>query len=126
MPQSHHETNQIRKAWWAARRLKYNIGLIVAGFLAFIAYTIVGIQLIEPIEHDFEINLFDVIPQGIAYGIMMLIANACYGLGYELDKTFNTHNTDAYRKRLFNRGFWFSVALPFLIPLILVIRYWPS
>jgi len=26
--------------WWAARRLSYNVGLLVAGILAFVAYVI--------------------------------------------------------------------------------------
>ncbi|NLO69501.1 MAG: hypothetical protein GX102_00820 [Porphyromonadaceae bacterium] len=108
--------------WWKQKRKTYNIGLIIAGFLAFTLYSIVGSHFI-PYEEGFEITIFTLFFQGIGYLIMMAIANLCYNLGYFADENFNTSNSPKFRKNLFNFGFWFSVILPFSVPTWIVIRY---
>jgi len=114
---------QTSKQWWASRRLKYNIGLIIAGISAFILYVIAGSTLIMPYDENFEITLFTTVFQGIGYLLMMLIANLFYNLGHIADKKFNKVNDERFRERLFNIGYWFSFALPFLIPAMIVIMY---
>ncbi len=114
---------QTRKQWWASRRLKYNICLIIAGITAFILYVILGSTLIMPYDEEFEITLFTTIFQGLGYLFMMLIANLFYNLGYIADNMFNKDNNEQFRKRLFNFGYWFSFGLPFLIPTLIVIMY---
>jgi len=109
--------------WWEAKRLKYNVGLVIAGLTAFITYVVLASFLIAPYDHDFEITLFTTLFQGIGYLIMMVIANLFFNLGHFADKHYNTTNSDTYRKRLFNFGFWFSVGLPFLILILVVISY---
>jgi hypothetical protein len=111
------------KQWWAQKRIKYNVGLIIAGITAFFAYAILGGLLIAPYVNDFEITLFTIFFQGVGYLIMMLVANIFYNLGHYVDKHYNKTNSSAFRQRLFNLGFWFSVSLPFLIPLLIVIEY---
>jgi hypothetical protein len=112
-----------RKKWWSDRRYKYNVGLVLAGIVAFIFYVIVGASLIMPYDEQFEITLFTTAFQGIGYLFMMFIANLFYDLGYWVDKIYNRNNSEAFRQRLFNIGFWFSCALPFLIPISLIIQY---
>lgn len=114
---------QTNKEWWASRRLKYNIGLVIAGITAFILYVILGSTLIMPYDENFEITLFTTIFQGIGYLFMMFVANLFYNLGHVADKMFNKNNDEQFRKRLFNYGYWFSFGLPFLIPLMIVIMY---
>lgn len=109
--------------WWADRRLKYNKGLIAAGVSAFLLYAILGSMLIAPHVNDFEITLFTIFFQGIGYLIMMGIANIFYGLGPLLDELYNISNDERFRQRLFNFGYWFSFALPFSIPVFIVITY---
>ncbi len=116
-------TNLALSEWWAKRRVKYNIGLIIAGFTAFIAYAILGGILIAPYDNDFEVTLFTILFQGIGYLFMMLVANLFYNLGPYVDKQYNNDNSEAFRQRLFNFGFWFSVGLPFLIPTLIVVEY---
>lgn len=111
------------KEWWRNKRLKYNLGLIVAGFFAFICYAILGTKLIMPYDENFEITLFTIAFQGTGYLIMMVVANLFYNLGYWADKNYNKRNSGLFRHRLFNLGFWFSFALPFLIPLVIIIEY---
>jgi hypothetical protein len=80
-------------------------------------------MLIAPYDNEFEISGFTIFIQGFFYLIMMGIANLFYNLGHYSDKHYNKNNSEAYRMRLFNIGFWFSVGLPFLIPILLVVSY---
>ena len=115
--------NQTINKWWKQRRWQYNKGLLLAGITAFLLYAILGGILIEPYDHEFEVTLFTTGFQGVGYLIMMGVANLFYFLGPALDKVLNKNNTEKFRFNLFNLGYWFSVALPFLIPLIIVIQY---
>jgi hypothetical protein len=112
-----------RTQWWANRRIKYNIGLIVAGFTAFIAYAVLGGLLIAPYDNDFEVTLFTMFFQGVGYLFIMFVANLFYNLGPLVDKHYNKDNRETFRQQLYNLGFWFSVGLPFLIPALIVVEY---
>ncbi len=111
------------RLWWRTKRLKYNIGLVLAGVLAFIAYATIGQYLIAPYDKDFEVSGLTTFIQGIGYLIMMGIANILYSLGYLADRLYNKDGHDIFRIRLFNVGFWFSFCLPFSIPLLLFVQY---
>jgi hypothetical protein len=117
------EAYQTILKWWAGRRLQYNLGLIAAGLLAFALYCILGITLIAPHDHEFEVTLFTTAFQGMGYLLMMLVANVLYNLGPVADQWFNRRNDPTFRKRLFDIGFWFSFGLPFLVPLAIFCRY---
>ncbi|HEV7330507.1 MAG TPA: hypothetical protein VGN63_05655 [Flavisolibacter sp.] len=114
---------QAVRQWWASRRIKYNKCLVVAGLLAFLLYAVIGSLLIAPQVADFEITLFTTIFQGLGYVCMMGVANIFYGLGPLVDRLYNRDNDEGFRQRLFNLGYWFSFALPFSIPLLVVIMY---
>jgi len=114
--------SQIRE-WWNEKRYLYNLGLFISGIIAFVLYVIVGVNLIMPYDEDFEITLFTIFFQGIGYLVMISFANLFYSLGVKHDLNYNKENTDDFRKNLFNLGFWFSVSLPFLVPLMGVISY---
>jgi hypothetical protein len=111
------------RVWWASKRLHYNKGLVIAGVTAFILYAILGSVLIAPYDYEFEISLFTILFQGIGYLFMMLIANLFYNLGYFVDTAFNKNNDNNYRVKLYSLGYWFSFCLPFLIPVLTVLRY---
>ncbi|MGY3213913.1 hypothetical protein [Mucilaginibacter sp. HD30] len=118
------ETFQAGKwQWWQNRRAKYNKGLIVAGLLAFLLYCIVGEIVIAPYE-EFEVTLFTTGFQGIGYLIMMLVANLLYNLGFLFDRLFNKQNSESFRLNLFQLGYWFSVVLPFSIPVLVAVTHW--
>jgi hypothetical protein len=111
------------KEWWGSRRLRYNIGLVVAGILAFICYVIVvfwGISL-GAIPDAGAITLLTTVFQGIGYLFMMAVANLCYFLGPWSERFLQPKNPDQYRTVTFRLGFWFSVLLPFTIPGFLTI-----
>jgi hypothetical protein len=106
--------------WWAARRLRYNIGLIVAGLLAFLCYGAVVDWCINiKAPGEFEITIFTTFFQGVGYLFMMAVANVCYFLGPLSERIVRPKNIATYRKTAFWLGFWFSVLLPFLVPALL-------
>ncbi|KUJ50381.1 hypothetical protein [Chryseobacterium sp. JAH] len=111
------------KDWWRERRTEYNVGLAVSGMLAFILYVISGVRLIMPYDDEFEITLFTIVFQAVGYLFMIGVANLFYFFGVLYDLTYNKDNTSQFRKKLFKLGFWISVSIPFLAPLIIVISY---
>ena len=117
------DIDEASKEWWNSRRSKYNLGLVITGISAFILYCILGIFLIAPHDLNFEITIFSILFQGIGFLIMILLANICYQFGFIIDKTFNKTNSEKYRERLFNFGYYFSISLPLLVPLMIVVEY---
>ncbi len=118
--------NRTASQWWAVRRLRYNVGLIVAGILAFIAYLIV-LNVFEDVifasadPSEIEVGGLPLIFQSIAYLIMMAVANVCYSLGVFFERWINHDKVDAYRRITYRIGFWFSVLLAFSIPTLLAV-----
>ncbi|HEX8473002.1 MAG TPA: hypothetical protein VF666_03135 [Pyrinomonadaceae bacterium] len=105
--------------WWEARRLRYNIGLVVAGLLAFIAYLIVLRVFSEHIPVA-EITLFTILFQGMGYIFFMIVANIFYFLGAFSERLPRLRDLESHRRMTYALGFWFSVALPFVIPILLM------
>jgi hypothetical protein len=114
-------TSEATFRWWTCHQLQYNAGLAMAGVLAFIAYAVVGSSFL-PAKEEFEITLFTLFVQGIGYLVMMVVANIFDLLGPLIEIYLKPHDPDHFRRTYFNRGFWFSVTLPFTIPLLLVIE----
>ncbi len=105
-------------AWWGARRFRYNVGLVSAGVLAFIAYVVVGSTLL-PAGADFEVTIFTTLFQGIGYFFMIGVANVCYFLGPVSEQLIHPAEPERYRRICYHLVFWFSVSLPFSIPVLL-------
>ena len=114
---------QDNRKWWFEKRILYNLYLIVSGIIAFLLYVILSVFLIMPYDNDFEITLFTMVFQAIGYLLMMCIANVFYTLGWLVDEKFNYEKSQKFREKLFSVGLWFSVSLPFLIPIFVVISY---
>lgn len=55
--------------------------------------------------------------------IMIFIANILYTLGWLADILFNPANSQRFRENLFKLGYWFSVALPILFILAIMISF---
>ena len=107
-------------AWWSVRRLRYNVALVVAGLLAFIAYVAVGSTLL-PRDAEFEVTVFTMLFQGIGYLLMIGLANVFYSLGPMSERVLRPRDPERYRHICFRLGFWFSVLLPFSIPAVLAV-----
>jgi hypothetical protein len=104
--------------WWSKKRLRYNIGLAIAGFSAFFIYT--GINYLITFPHFPPISLSQIIFEGSIYLVVMGIANFCYFSGPLSEILFKPADVKYYRKLTFNLGFWFSVALPFAYPGLII------
>ncbi len=107
--------------WWEGHRLHYNLGLIKAGFGAFICYIIVFQIFKHKMDPDVEISWFTILFQGIAYLIAMMLANLCFFLGVLSEKLIRPKNAERHRRFVYNIGYWLSVALPFSIPAIVLV-----
>ncbi|RBP44523.1 hypothetical protein DES53_104344 [Roseimicrobium gellanilyticum] len=107
-------------AWWRARRIRYNIGLVVAGILAFIAYAAVGFVML-PADAEFEITGLTILFQGFGYLFMIGVANVFYFIGPLSEFVIRPGDPESYRRTCFRLGFWFSVLLPFGIPVLLAV-----
>lgn len=108
--------------WWSSRRVRYNLGLILAGILAFVCYVgVVSWGDSTGAIPNAEINLFTTAFQAVGYLFMMGIANVCYFLGPFSERFVKPQDVGRYRRIAFRLGFWFSVLLPFGIPATLAI-----
>ena len=106
--------------WWATRRWRYNLGLVISGLVAFIAYAIIFWTFEERFGPDTEITVFTIIFQGIGYMLMIGLANLFYFLGPFCEQMVAPNDLDRFRRRLFALGFWFSCALPFSVPVLVL------
>ena len=110
--------------WWEGRRLRYNIGLVVAGWTAWglAAAAIWTLIPLIPFETDNpEVTLFTVLIQGVLYLLFMAAANLFYLLGPLSEAVLRPVEVDSFRRQMFGLGFWFSVALPFAFPAMTLI-----
>lgn len=98
------------RLWWYENRWKYNKGLVIAGFVAFLLYNILGPIIINSVEEFDETGVLIVVHL-IAYGVAMCVANVFYTLGYLVDAVLNPTNSVSFRESLFKLGYWFSVSL---------------
>ncbi len=105
-------------SWWESRRLRYNGALVIAGAGAFLLYAAL-VWLFPQRLPCAEITAFTVTFQALGYLIAMCVANVLYFLGVIAERLFRAKDLMAFRERTFRAGLWFSVVLPFLVPLAL-------
>ena len=103
--------------WWESRRLRYNIGLAIAGALAWALFALEASLLTD----WFSISVSVTLAQGLAWLVAMGVANLAYFLGPVSERIFKPDDPDAYRRRIYGLGFWFSMAVPFLFPAVTLI-----
>jgi len=107
-------------SWWEARRLRYNMALILSGIAAYAIciglFYAFGIDLMR----DWRPATSMTIMAGVSYVGFMIFANLCYLLGPVTESLIRPQNAEAFRKRLFALGFWSSGLVPFTFPLIVL------
>ena len=102
-----------REVWWSARRRRYNVWLLVAGFAGFICYATAVQWCIElRAPGEYEITIFTTFFQGFAYLVAMAVANVCYFMGPWSERILRPRNVATFRTIAFRLGLWFSVLLP--------------
>ena len=105
--------------WWNDRLLHYNFSLVLAGIFAFLFYAVV-IEKSRGVIPDAEITIFTIFFQGIAYLFMIGLANLCFFGGPILEMLVKPKNIGRFRRIAYRLGYWFSVLLPFSIPVLLL------
>lgn len=113
-----HEDEMGAWAWWNQRRLAYNAALVIAGFGAFVAFATIGWTCTIRRDPQFEITAFTILFQSIGYLFAIGLANIAYCAGPIMEKIVRDEWLGTYRRVSFWLGFWFSVALPFSVPLL--------
>lgn len=103
--------------WWEARRLRYNIGLAVAGLAAYSAFWLLMLAFGQGDGVDMRTLVSTTAFMGLGYMIVIAAANGCYLLGVGLETMLKPADRDGFRERFWTLGFWGSCALPFLLPL---------
>ena len=108
--------------WWQAKRLRYNIAL---GAAAWIAYGLNAAQFYafnHPIWKSWQGGVAMTLFLGTLFLVVMGIANVLFLLGPWTEQVTRPSDVDGYRKTAWRLGFYGSIAVPFLFPLLNLAR----
>jgi hypothetical protein len=101
--------------WWAAHRLRYNVGLVLGGIAAFVLYLTFAWAFAERLN-QLEVTAFTIAFQALGYAIAIAIANVFYFLGPISERLLRPKDIASFRRRAYFLGFWLSALLPLLFP----------
>lgn len=97
--------------WWGQRRARYNIGLVIAGLLAFGVYATRAFA-------EVGITVFTTIYLIVSFLLAIGTANILYFLAPISERLLKPGNVATYRNITYNLGFWFFVFILFISPLL--------
>lgn len=103
--------------WWEGRRLRYNIGLGVAGWTAYALFWLLQFAFDWSPASNWQGALGMTLFLGAGFLGLMALANIFYLLGVLAESISRPSEVDQFRTTTWNLGFWGSIALPFLFPL---------
>lgn len=104
--------------WWERRRVGYNAALALAGWAAYGLMVATAFAFHKPIWPTWEAAVSNTIAMGTGFLVVMGFANICYLLGAWTESWLKPDDVETFRKSAFGLGFWGSVAMPFLLPLL--------
>jgi small-conductance mechanosensitive channel len=55
--------------WWERRRLQYNIGLLLAGILAFVLYLIIYFSFSSRLPQEIDVTIFTILLSSSGLGL---------------------------------------------------------
>jgi len=105
-------------AWWQSRRLTYNLSLAAAGWLAYGLTLALHLAIHRTMWRDWQGGGSMTLFLGVAYLVVMGIANVFYLLGPAVESVVKPPDATRFRRTAFAMGLWGSVALPFAFPLV--------
>lgn len=97
--------------WWEARRLRYNIGLFIAGWAGF-ALQVAALLMWSPTPPDL---IYPMLWQGLIYVLYMAAANVAFLLGALVEAMLKPHPVQAYRHRAYALGSILAIGLPLIV-----------
>ena len=103
--------------WWQARRLRYNLTLAAAGWIAYGAGLALALAFHRPMWKDWQGGLAMTLFLGTGFLILMGAANVGYLLGPALEAGVKPAEVARYRRTAYAMGLIGSAALPFAFPL---------
>ena len=104
--------------WWQSRRLAYNLGLAAAGIAAYLVNVALARASGVPMWAGPQDAISTTLALGVAYLVVMGIANVCFLLGPLSEAVMRPADPRSFRRSAFAMGFWASIALPFAVPAI--------
>jgi hypothetical protein len=104
--------------WWRTRQLRYNLALAAAGWLAYGATLGLHYAFGKPMWISSQDFLSGTLFLGVAYLLVMGVANVCYLVGPALEAWLRPADPTLFRETAYRMGFWGSVAAPFAFPAI--------
>jgi hypothetical protein len=105
-------------SWWQARRLRYNLTLGAAGWIAYFAAVALNYAFGHPVWSDPRGAIGVTLFMGTWFLVVMGIANVCYLLGPAVEAWVKPADLGRYRRTAFAMGLWGSFAVPFVFPLV--------
>jgi hypothetical protein len=103
--------------WWQARRLRYNLALAAAGWVAYGLAVALSYAFGRPVWAEWRGALGMTLFLGLGFLILMGVANVLYLLGPAVESWVKPAEPGRFRDTAWRMGFWGSVALPFVFPL---------
>lgn len=98
-------------SWWEARRLRYNIGLFIAGWAGFgLQAAALSLWSAESVDLAY-LALW----QGLIYVFYMVGANIAYLLGVFAEVIIKPRPLDAFRTYAWRLGFLAAIGLPLIV-----------
>ena len=98
-------------SWWEARRLRYNIGLFVAGW-AGCGLQVAALMLWARPAPDL---VYMALWQGLIYVLYMAAANVAFLLGPTLEAMLKPRPVESYRAQALRLGSILAMGLPVLV-----------
>jgi hypothetical protein len=103
--------------WWEARRLRYNLALATAGWIAFGLAVAILYAFGQLAWISWSSALGRTLFLGIGFLAFVGVANICYLIGAIAESIIKPTNLDSFRRSAYALGFWGSLAAPFFFPL---------
>ena len=105
-------------SWWQARRLRYNLILAAAGWIAYGLAVGLNYAFSHPVWKDWRGGLGMTIVLGLVWLVVMGIANVAFLLGPAVEGSVKPADLAGYRRTAWRMGLWGSAAVPFLFPAV--------
>ena len=115
--EARNHTRTERWAWWSARRLRYNVTLLIAAPISAVILLTVWWLFAERFP-CLEITGVAVILWAILFLVAVGFANICYFLGPLSERLIRPRNALAFRRRTYGAGVAFSLLLIFSPPIL--------
>lgn len=105
-------------AWWEARRFRYNLALAASGWAAYALTVGLHYAFGHWIWTSWREAAGLTLLLGTGFLVLMFAANVLYLVGAWTESFLAPADVSRFRQSAYALGFWGSVALPFVFPLL--------